>query len=64
MTSKDFQEAIQSISATDWQWTDTNGWVSARELHPPQPLGHLYDYILASNFLVPLEIPGVLSTHE
>jgi len=64
MTSKDFQEAIQSISATDWQWTETNGWVSARELHPPQPLGHLYDYILASNFLVPLEIPGVLSTHE
>jgi hypothetical protein len=59
MTSKDLQQAVKSISATDWQWTDTNGWVSARELHPPPPLSHLYDYVLASNFLVPLEIPGV-----
>ncbi len=57
MSSKDLQQAVQSISATRWQWTDTNGWVSARQLHPPPPLGHLYDYVLASNFLVPLEIP-------
>ena len=59
MTSRDLQQAVQSISATNWQWTDTNGWVSARQLHPPPPLGHLYDYVLASNFLVPLEIPGL-----
>jgi hypothetical protein len=64
MKSKDFQQALQSISATDWQWTDRNGWVSARELHPPPPLNHLYDYVVASNFLVPLEIPGALKTHE
>jgi hypothetical protein len=57
MTSKDLQQAIQSISAGRWQWTDTNGWVSARQLHPPPPLGHLYDYVLASNFLVPMQIP-------
>ena len=64
MSSKDLEQAIQSISAIRWQWTDTNGWVSARQLHPPPPLGHLYDYILASNFLVPLEIPRALKTHE
>ena len=58
MSSKDLQQAVQSISATGWQWTDTNGWVSARQLHPPLPLGHLYDYLLASDFLVPLENPG------
>jgi hypothetical protein len=57
MRSKDLQEAVQSISATNWQWTDTNGWVSARQLHPPPPLHHLYEYIFASNFLVPLEFP-------
>jgi hypothetical protein len=57
MSSKDLDQAVQSISATGWQWTDTNGWVSARQLHPPPPLNHLYDYVLASNFLVPLEIP-------
>jgi hypothetical protein len=64
MSSKDLEQAIQSISTIRWQWTDTNGWVSARQLHPPPPLGHLYDYVLASNFLVPLEIPGALKTHE
>jgi hypothetical protein len=64
MNSKDLQQAVDSISATHWQWTDTNGWVSARQLHPPPPLDHLYDYVLASNFLVPLEIPGALQTKE
>src|SRR5579863_2214122 len=64
MSTKDLEQAIQSISAIRWQWTDTNGWVSARQLHPPPPLRHLYDYILASNFLVPLEIPEVLKTKE
>jgi hypothetical protein len=64
MSSKDLEQVIQSISAIRWQWTDTNGWVSARQLHPPLPLSHLYDYILASNFLIPLEIPGALTTHE
>jgi hypothetical protein len=64
MSSKDLQQAVESISATHWQWTDTNGWVSARQLHPPLPLGHLYDYLLASNFLVPLETPETLKTPE
>jgi hypothetical protein len=64
MTSKDLQQAVQGISSIRWQWTDTNGWVSASQLHPPPPLDHLYDYILASNFLVPLQIPEALKTHE
>ncbi len=61
MSARDLQQAIQSISATGWQWTDTNGWVSARQLHPPPPLDHLYNYVLASNFLVPMEIPADLT---
>jgi hypothetical protein len=64
MSSRDLEEAIQSISTIRWHWTDTDGWVSARQLHPPPPLGHLYDYILASNFLVPLEIPGAVTANE
>jgi hypothetical protein len=63
MSSKDLEQAVQSISATRWQWTDTNGWVTARQLHPPPPLGHLYDYVLASNFLVPLD-PGALKNDQ
>jgi hypothetical protein len=61
MGSDELKQVAQSVSASDWQWTDTNGWVSARQLHPPPPLGHLYDYVLDSNFLVPLEIPGPLN---
>jgi hypothetical protein len=57
MSSNDFEQSIQGISATGWQWTDTNGWVSAGQLHPLPPLRHLYDYALASNLLVPIQIP-------
>ena len=61
MTAKDFQQFIQNLAATDWQWTDRNGWVSADQLRVAPPLGHLYDYILASNFLVPMAVPAAAS---
>jgi hypothetical protein len=62
MSTKDLEQAVQSISATRWQWANTNGWVSARDLQPPPPLDHLYDYVLDSNFLVPIQAPVDLST--
>ena len=58
MRSGDLQQAIQSVSGTGWQWTDTHGWVSAHQVHPPPPLDHLYNYVLASKFLVPMNIPA------
>lgn len=61
MGSRDLEQSIQSISATGWQWTDTNGWVSANQLRLAPPLGHLYDYVLASNFLIPMQIPASLT---
>lgn len=61
MTSQDLHQSTQAISATGWQWTDTNGWVSADQLRLAPPLGHLYDYVLASNFLVPLQISATLA---
>ena len=61
MSSRDFEQAMQAISATGWQWTDKNGWVSASQLRLAPPFGHLYDYVLASNFLVPMPIPEALA---
>lgn len=61
MRSTELRQAIQGVSATGWEWTDTNGWVTAHELRPAPPLGHLYDYLLASNFLVPMRIPAALT---
>jgi hypothetical protein len=58
MSSADLKQTIQDLSASGWQWTDTRGQVSAQQLHPAPPLGHLYDYVLASNFLVPLQTPA------
>ena len=60
MTSRDLQQSVEGISSTGWYWTDTNGWVCAQQLHPPPPLDHLYNYVLASNFLVPMQIPADL----
>jgi hypothetical protein len=61
MMSKDLRQSIQTASANDWQWTETNGWVSASQLRLRPPLGLLYDYVLASNFLVPIPVPAALA---
>ena len=63
MSARNFQQAIQDIANIGWQWTQTDGWVSALQLHPASPLGHLYDYVLASYFLVPMQIPEALTSH-
>jgi hypothetical protein len=55
MTTADLQQAIQNIPATGWEWVETDGWVSARQLRPALPRRHLYAYVLDSNFLVPMQ---------
>jgi hypothetical protein len=57
MTAKDLRESIQNIASARWEWTETNGWVSADQLRLAPPLGHLFDYVLASKFLIPMRIP-------
>ncbi len=55
MTAVDLQEAIKSFSPTALEWSDTNGWISAKQLRLAPPLSHLYAYLLASNFLVAMQ---------
>jgi len=57
MTAVNLQEAIKGFSPTGLEWSETNGWVSAEQLRVAPPLGHLYAYLLASNFLAPMRIP-------
>jgi hypothetical protein len=61
MTVVDLQEAIKSFSPTGLEWSETNGWVSAEQLRLAPPLGHLYAYLLASSFLVPMQNPATLT---
>src|SRR6266481_4728322 len=58
MTATDLREWLKSASSTGWEWSETNGWVSASELRCAPPLGHLFAYLLASNFLVPMRVPA------
>ena len=59
MTATDLREWLKSASSTGWEWTETNGWVSASQLRHAPPFGHLFAYLLASNFLVPMRVaPG------
>ena len=58
MTAGELREWLNSFSVTDWEWNETNGWVSAAQLRRTPPLGHLYAYLLASNFLVPMPVPA------
>jgi hypothetical protein len=60
MTATDLREKLKGVSASDWEWSETNGLVSASQLRHPPPLGHLLAYLLASNFLVPMQVPAVL----
>jgi hypothetical protein len=57
MTVADLQEWLKAASADGWEWSETNGWVTADQLRRAPPLGHLFAYLLASNFLVPMRLP-------
>ena len=58
MTVSDLEEAAKDLSNAGLEWSETNGWVSARQLRIAPPLGNLYEYLLASNFLVPMPVPA------
>lgn len=40
--------------SSHWQDMNSNDLITADELQPPYPLSHLYQYLLATNFIVPI----------
>jgi hypothetical protein len=60
MAATDLREALKGVSAAGWEWSETNGMVSAAQLRRAPPLGHLFAYLVASNFLVPMQVPASL----
>jgi hypothetical protein len=62
MTAADLGGWLKSTSAAGWEWSETNGWVSANQLRRAPPLGHLFAYLLASSFLVPIGLPAEASS--
>jgi hypothetical protein len=53
--TRSVQEWIANLNATGWDWTDVEGVVFADSLKPPGPLRYLYEYLLASDFIVPVQ---------
>ncbi|HWF45547.1 MAG TPA: hypothetical protein VG168_00960 [Bryobacteraceae bacterium] len=60
MTAADLREWLNTASASGWEWSETTGLVSAAQLRRAPPLGHLFAYLLASNFIVPMQAPAAL----
>ncbi|HEV3304795.1 MAG TPA: hypothetical protein VGZ91_00030 [Candidatus Sulfotelmatobacter sp.] len=60
MSSTQLREKLKGVSASGWEWSETDGMVSADQVRHAPPLGHLFAYLLASNFLVPIKIPATL----
>ena len=60
MAAAELRERLKGVSAAGWEWSETNGMVSAAQLRRAPPLGHLFDYLLASNFLVSMQDPASL----
>jgi len=56
MTAADLRERLASDSITGWEWSETDGLISASQLRRAPPLGQLVAYLLASNFLVPMRV--------
>jgi len=60
MPATELRERLKGLSATGWEWSEANGMVSAAQLRRAPPRGHLFAYLLASNFLVPIQAPASL----
>jgi hypothetical protein len=60
MTSTELRERLKDLSASGWEWSETSGLVPVTQLRRAPPLGHLFAYLLASNFLVPMQVPATI----
>jgi hypothetical protein len=49
------EERLRALSANGWELPDTGGWVTADRLRPAPPLSHLYAYLIATGFIVPMQ---------
>ena len=53
MPAEDVQRQVKETGVSGWTWKETNGMVTADNLHPSGPLDSLYQYLLRSEFILP-----------
>jgi len=52
MPADELQRRAEAAGLTGWSWNETDGMVSADNLHPSEPLNSLYQYLLKSEFIL------------
>jgi len=52
MTEAALEARLQELRATQWKYKVTNGLVYAEDLEPPEPVQHMFRYLLACGFIV------------
>jgi hypothetical protein len=53
MVAEEVQRLVDPAGQTGWRWKETDGMVTAENLHPSGPLDSLYQYLLSSEFILP-----------
>ena len=53
MSAEDMQRRVRVAGLTGWAWEETNGMVTADNLHPSAPLDYLYRFLLSSELILP-----------
>ncbi len=54
MPEENIKQWEASGNMTGWRWNVRAGFVHADELEPAEPLKHLYQYLLACEFIIPM----------
>jgi len=52
------KEGLASAVLAGWKWKEVNGFVGARDIEPPDPMNHLYHYLIGSHFILPMDAPA------
>jgi hypothetical protein len=53
--SEQVRRHLEAAELTGWRWKETNGMIAPDDLHPPEPLDHLYQYLLGNEFIIPIK---------
>ncbi len=51
MTTEELRGRVTADQLTGWRWNETDGMVSADNIHPAGPVDSLYQYLLQSRFI-------------
>jgi len=58
MAAEEVRRRVDLASLTGWRWKEKDGMIAADDLYPPEPLDHLYRYLLSSKFIIPEKPAG------